>query len=67
MPHLEWHVFRSTRHKHCGNQRNRKANDHYRANCHYVVCNKISILEFMPRHPHSFELPRNFRLPRDER
>jgi len=34
------------------NQRNRKTNDHNRANCHNVVCNKVSILEFMPRHPH---------------
>jgi hypothetical protein len=46
------------------NQRNRKANDHNRANCHNVVCNKVSILELMPRHPHSFEPPRNCRCPR---
>jgi hypothetical protein len=56
-------VFNASHTPHNDNQHNRKAHNGYCANCHNVICNKVSILEVVPRHPHSFEPPRNYRCP----
>jgi hypothetical protein len=56
-------VFNASHTPHNDNQHNRKAHNDYCANCHNVICNKVSILEVVPRHPHSFEPPRNYRCP----